>query len=567
MGLTDKDDKAHTATVAPPLDPTRPEPVRGQYPHAASVDAAASNGGPMDRLRLSITIPGAVSLGAYEGGALAALLVAARELGEDSMVIDSIGAASAGSITALLTSRALLRGVDPVDLMAEAWVQNVSLKALRSKSDDWPLSSAALTTMADEVFGATGPPEGHPDTWQRQPIRISMALTSLLGLTYEIADLTHDTAVNASTYLDWYEVLLDREVDAAGYRRYAEGAIASGSNPIGFAPKNLDRLPQREQYERAGLQGFPKDGRFWYTDGGTVDNEPLGRTIDLAQEIGSGEERLYLLIHCDPAIPGGQPETPWGGDAPVPPWAKTGLHSIGLSRSQTIYEDLRRLTKTNSRLKWTDGVVPAMARGLDAGMHEAGLSEAQAAQIRTGLANAVAGAIEQLRSDEVHIDALAHRASPAHRLDSSSWEAMLGTLVRASSGLEGRQPVKVEVISPLVDPSVPAPPAEQLAGLFFFHFGGFFDIRFRRSDFLLGYSNMQCWMQTALGGYLPPAARARLAGALDEVQRRRDTLGWSLIEPGKAGWKMLTLGEKLTVIRFGVHLLRVLCRDLRHKGV
>src|ERR1035438_4545879 len=37
--------------------------------------------GTMSKLRLSLTIPGAVSLGAYEGGALAALILAARTLG------------------------------------------------------------------------------------------------------------------------------------------------------------------------------------------------------------------------------------------------------------------------------------------------------------------------------------------------------------------------------------------------------------------------------------------------------------------------------------------------------
>jgi predicted acylesterase/phospholipase RssA len=58
----------------------------------------------MSKLRLSLTIPGAVSLGAYEGGALAALILAARTLGEENVLIDTIASASAGSITALLTA-------------------------------------------------------------------------------------------------------------------------------------------------------------------------------------------------------------------------------------------------------------------------------------------------------------------------------------------------------------------------------------------------------------------------------------------------------------------------------
>ena len=58
----------------------------------------------MPKLRLSLTIPGAVSLGAYEGGALAALILAARTLGEENVLIDTIASASAGSIHALLTA-------------------------------------------------------------------------------------------------------------------------------------------------------------------------------------------------------------------------------------------------------------------------------------------------------------------------------------------------------------------------------------------------------------------------------------------------------------------------------
>ena len=78
----------------------------------------------MPKLRLSLTIPGAVSLGAYEGGALAALILAARTLGEENVLIDTIASASAGSITALLTARALLPRVQPDRSPGAAWVKS-----------------------------------------------------------------------------------------------------------------------------------------------------------------------------------------------------------------------------------------------------------------------------------------------------------------------------------------------------------------------------------------------------------------------------------------------------------
>ena len=77
----------------------------------------------MSRLKLALTISGAVSLGAFEGGALAALLTGLQALdeGEDRPIeIDVIGGASAGSITGLLAAWVLQQGADPVALMEQA---------------------------------------------------------------------------------------------------------------------------------------------------------------------------------------------------------------------------------------------------------------------------------------------------------------------------------------------------------------------------------------------------------------------------------------------------------------
>src|SRR5271166_202035 len=114
----------------------------------------------MAKLRVALTIPGAVSLGAYQGGALAALLVAARALGEEVLVIDAIASASAGSVSAVLVARSLLRGVDPVGLLAAVWVGQVSMAALKTHSSKSPLSPTALTTIARRVLGEGGLPEG-----------------------------------------------------------------------------------------------------------------------------------------------------------------------------------------------------------------------------------------------------------------------------------------------------------------------------------------------------------------------------------------------------------------------
>ena len=85
----------------------------------------------MTRTRIGMMLPGAVSLGAYEGGALAAILAAVQAAGGE-LAVDAIASASAGSITAVVASRALLRGADPFKLMVATWVDLPSLDHLET---------------------------------------------------------------------------------------------------------------------------------------------------------------------------------------------------------------------------------------------------------------------------------------------------------------------------------------------------------------------------------------------------------------------------------------------------
>ena len=145
--------------------------------------------------------------------------------------------------------------------------------------------------MASDLLAPNGIKDGPPEVpRQGHSITISMALASLAGLTYSLASLSGKTAVAASTYLDFYNVTLTKDDDANVYVRYASGAITSGSNAMGFPPLRLNRKSHEQEYIDAGLEGFPADGEFWYTDGGTVDNEPLGRSIDLAGAVTSGDD-------------------------------------------------------------------------------------------------------------------------------------------------------------------------------------------------------------------------------------------------------------------------------------
>src|SRR4051794_14577508 len=152
-------------------------------------------------LRLSLTISGAVSLGAYEGGALAALIHACRPLvgdGNAAVRIDAIGGASAGSITALLAARCLLEGSDPVEVMRAAWVEDAGIGTLRAHDANAPLSIDALRDMAVGLLSSSAAPAGPRQTF---PVRLAFVLACLRGLDYELAALRATQPGRGSTYL------------------------------------------------------------------------------------------------------------------------------------------------------------------------------------------------------------------------------------------------------------------------------------------------------------------------------------------------------------------------------
>src|SRR5688500_5360662 len=71
---------------------------------------------PMSQLRIALTLPGEVSLGAFQAGAMSALVVALGRInrdGRDDVRLDVMTGTSSGSLTAVLAAHALLNGRDP----------------------------------------------------------------------------------------------------------------------------------------------------------------------------------------------------------------------------------------------------------------------------------------------------------------------------------------------------------------------------------------------------------------------------------------------------------------------
>src|SRR3954447_11791825 len=307
-------------------------------------------------IQLALTLPGGVALGAFEAGALAALVVAGGDLcegDEPQVCVDLIGASSAGSLTSVLVVRALLEGLDPVDLLRRAWVEEASLPALlrASSSGRAALSGASLQRLADTFLHVPGRPTGHR---QSLPITVSVALTNLRGLAYRMP--AGDEPI--VTYLDWAEFTAE---PAPGGVRFStpEGVslleliLASAANPVGFLPRVVSRAAEDGSYRAAGVENFPETKAFWYADGSLLKRKPLGRTMRLARARRDAERPADRRVHVvlEPLPAAVSLGRSWSDPAAPPTWLATLRRSVQIMDAQSIFDDVRESQEVNERCR------------------------------------------------------------------------------------------------------------------------------------------------------------------------------------------------------------------------
>jgi predicted acylesterase/phospholipase RssA len=519
----------------------------------------------MEQVRIALTISGAVSLGAFEGGALAALVLAAQSLSRDGaeppLRIDAIGGASAGSITGMLTARCLLEGLDPVHVMSESWVRRDSLAAMKTRDKHAPLSIEAMRSAAVQLLDPPAAFRGR--THQGSPITVHMALGCLRGLNFRMGRL-EGPPIEATTFLDWGEFTLRPGMPVTDYTEPKDAsvvdfALASGANTFGFPPKALNRKARPEDIELVKeneITNLPPDwsGWLWYTDGGTMDNEPLGRAFDIANTIdtdGAGR-RIHLLIHPHPDAT--STDSAWTIPSERPDWTATFLRCDKLQRTHNIYDDLRLAEKTNSRVIWSEHLRNAVTPLLQA-QNDAWV--ATLSQVLTTI-NEEKAAIDRNEADAIQPSDEAKKDADSVAVSGLDAVELFRRVLASATGLGGKEPARIEVVSPLLLPEAKGRPVEDLlAGEFLFHFGGFLDERLRWSDFSLGYRSMQTWLE-GLEGFGLTAEDAKIAQAAVAAGYRAEwNTGW-----GTKRLKSLPWRDRLAVWRLAAHIGRVAAGEL-----
>ena len=272
--------------------------------------------------RLAITIAGAVSLGTYEAGVLYEVLDALKQHNTnpatpaaEQVHIDVITGASAGGMTAAIAVQNMLLDaasfVDPYDNpFYNAWVQGISIQALQQPQADEKathslfssnlivnISKASLTAR----YASAGPvAPAIPHAAAAPVIQLGMALTNLNGVDYG-----YDMKPNGQFIYTRHQDQMIRVLDATPATDNLEtwdeirgSAVACGAFPIAFRTQDLQRA--RVDYTSPNVNNWPDGTRtFTYTDGGVLQNEPLGMAKNLVDVIDNhldNESRFYLFV-------------------------------------------------------------------------------------------------------------------------------------------------------------------------------------------------------------------------------------------------------------------------------
>jgi hypothetical protein len=241
---------------------------------------------------------------------------------------------------------------------------------------------------------------------------------------------------------------------------------------------------------------LPEDPELWYSDGGLLDREPLGRCLGIVRDSDrQGDVVRYVLVvrpedgHAPPADDGA-----WT-DADDPPAWKTALsRALRIVATHSLYEDLRRVEKTNTRIAWNEDLT----------------------DILTALVEGLAPNHDAQREAEGELDAFLDRVArqkaalgppdpwrPTPPEPPATLRERIQRALAAASGLENKNRVTVEVVSPR---------RGELAGGSLLQSGGFLAERLRANDFLVGYQTMLAAMED---GRALPVTEQLTAGLRD----------------------------------------------------
>lgn len=196
-----------------------------------------------------------------------------------------------------------------------------------------------------------------------------------------------------------------------------------------FAPRLVDRSAQRDVYERHGIDRLSDPLTLWFTDGGLVQSEPVGRAVAAGVPADDIQDVAVLI---DPRSENPDGAEQWSDPDHVPSWIDGLRRSLAILPAHEMYEDLRRLERDNARLKWVERLTQALLPHLGSSAGD---------ELRQILSE-IASEEESLRPSDY---------DPGRELpDERTVEAHLRRALAELAGVSSRVHVDADVISPLL---------------------------------------------------------------------------------------------------------------------
>jgi hypothetical protein len=305
-------------------------------------------------LKVGLVMGGGVSLGAFNGGAIAQIVSQLHSNLNpkvyDRAEIDVLSGASAGGLTLALLLRFLAnpeslpveRVVEGVErAQREAWVDKIDIKSLIPEPGEEQgslLDRGVVDGLAKEFLAWEMGAEKLLPVLLADRVCFAITLLNYNGIPISTSKIaTLQDPMSTTLYLDYRYFFLDFGDRNGGKRqdhwslRYGRDgrkglcygrddlkgvdawveimttAVAGGAFPLAFEPVVVER--RREEYgplwpdELESRDAF----RFSFGDGGTFDNEPLREAARMAAFQDEGEDPNgfdRLLIYVDPVLSG-----------------------------------------------------------------------------------------------------------------------------------------------------------------------------------------------------------------------------------------------------------------------
>jgi predicted acylesterase/phospholipase RssA len=274
--------------------------------------------------RLAITIAGAVSLGSYEAGVLYEVLDAIGQhnnnpetTADERICIDVLTGASAGGMTAVILAQKLLYSAHefagPYDNpLYDTWIKRIDLRGLQATEENEPalhslFSSNLIEAISKEClldrYASDLPPAAFRHSSAAEELRVGVALTNLNGVAYGYNVIPGDKFV----YIDYGDQLtrhiIPGDCDTAEFwEPLRQAAVACGAFPVAFRPQDVQRSAKAESsdFTTENLEPWDRDPLlFTYSDGGILQNQPLGMAKDLVDLFDchlNQESRFYMFV-------------------------------------------------------------------------------------------------------------------------------------------------------------------------------------------------------------------------------------------------------------------------------